>query len=353
MKLDLYISQLLYQYDCVIVPDFGGFVGNFKSANIQVIQNTFNPPCKQISFNKNLKSNDGLLANLIAKEEKISYNTACDKIGNWVAEATKNLNNHKKIQLSDIGVLFLNEAKTIQFEPSFEANFLLEAYGLSSFQKKPIQRVSVEEKISKEFKARTAPLKVVKNNNTKKWLVAAAITIPLTFFAIWIPAKYDLNTHFNYANFNPFNLQEKTIYIQRKSFPRFKKDKNNESIKSAIANAINQDENYLSYDVDNNHHSIVIQLKEKVIEKAVSTYVNNTSQHLSYHIIGGCFSDKNNAKRMVKSLKKQGFNATILGKRKGLWTVSFNSFSTRNEAVKALAKAKSNNPKAWVLNESF
>ena len=30
--IDTYISELLFLYDCVIIPEFGGFVGNNKSA---------------------------------------------------------------------------------------------------------------------------------------------------------------------------------------------------------------------------------------------------------------------------------------------------------------------------------
>ena len=73
MKLEQYISKLLYQYDCVIVPGLGGFVANYKSATIQPVQNTFSPPSKGISFNKNLNNNDGLLANFIAQEETVSF----------------------------------------------------------------------------------------------------------------------------------------------------------------------------------------------------------------------------------------------------------------------------------------
>ena len=80
MKLEQYISELLYQYDCVVVPGLGGFVANYKSATIQPIQNTFSPPSKSISFNKNLNANDGLLANLIAQKEGVIFDVAIKKI---------------------------------------------------------------------------------------------------------------------------------------------------------------------------------------------------------------------------------------------------------------------------------
>ena len=70
--IDTYISELLFLHDCVIIPEFGGFVGNNKSAVLNKNTNTIYPPSKDILFNKNLRKNDGLLINHIANSEVIS-----------------------------------------------------------------------------------------------------------------------------------------------------------------------------------------------------------------------------------------------------------------------------------------
>ena len=49
-----YISDLHYTHDCVIVPNFGGFVGNRKSAELNKKTGSLSPPSKQILFNRNL-----------------------------------------------------------------------------------------------------------------------------------------------------------------------------------------------------------------------------------------------------------------------------------------------------------
>ena len=54
-----YISELLFLHDCVIIPEFGGFVGNNKSAVLNEITRTISPPSKEILFNLNLQTNDG------------------------------------------------------------------------------------------------------------------------------------------------------------------------------------------------------------------------------------------------------------------------------------------------------
>jgi hypothetical protein len=73
MSLTNYINDLLYRYDCVIVPDFGGFVTNAISARVNHFSHTFYPPTKQLTFNSHLTNNDGLLANYIASSENISF----------------------------------------------------------------------------------------------------------------------------------------------------------------------------------------------------------------------------------------------------------------------------------------
>jgi len=230
---------------------------------------------------------------------------------------------------------------------------LLGSYGLSVFQKQPIKRATIEEKITKEFKDRTAPLTVVKERKgiSPKWRAAAIIGIPLAVLAGWMPTQYNLAGDLNYANLNPFKPDVKTVYTPAQSDFVIVDSKEN-SIKEQIALA---DENtyFLKVSIDENETPVVVQLKEKPVAEAVSTYVAATNRELKYHIIGGCFSSKGNARKMVRKLKKEGFDASIIGKRKGLWTVSYNSFATRREAVDALADAKSHNTKAWILNQSF
>ena len=353
MKLEQYISELLYQYDCVIVPGLGGFIANYQSATIQPIQNTFSPPSKSISFNKNLNNNDGLLANFMAQKENISFDVAIKNIEEHVLNIQRNLKLKKRILLADIGSLFLDVENRIQFEPQNSVNYLLGSYGLPVFQKQPIKRATIEEKITKEFKDRTAPLAVAKNRKriSPKWRAAAIIGIPLAILAGWMPSQYDLTGELNYANLNPFKPSQQSVYTPDKSDFVFNEDMNS-SVKEQIALA---EENaiFLQVNFDKNETPVVVQLKEKSIAEPVSTYVASSSRELKYHIIGGCFSSKQNARKMVRKLKKEGFDAAIVGQRKGLWTVSYNSFETRSEAVNALADAQSHNSKAWILNQSF
>ena len=91
MKLSQYISDLLYRYECVTIPDFGAFLSKPISARIDNATSNFYPPQKQLSFNVQLKSNDGLLTSYISEIEKISYEKANYKIQKQVVQLKSRL----------------------------------------------------------------------------------------------------------------------------------------------------------------------------------------------------------------------------------------------------------------------
>ena len=90
-----YISELLFLHDCVIVPEFGGFVGNRQSAKLNKTTGALTPPSKQILFNTNLKTNDGLLISHIANQEEIAQDIAKQNVTLFSNESNVKLNTAK------------------------------------------------------------------------------------------------------------------------------------------------------------------------------------------------------------------------------------------------------------------
>ena len=83
MKISSYIFELLQSHDCVIVPNFGALVARNISAKISSDGSKIFPPNKELSFNKNLVKNDGLLINAISSNENISYNKIVSLKDSW------------------------------------------------------------------------------------------------------------------------------------------------------------------------------------------------------------------------------------------------------------------------------
>src|ERR1035438_4410420 len=126
MNFEQHISRLLLNYDCVIIPGFGGFVGNYQGASVHPTMHLFMPPTKSIVFNRNLKSNDGLLANELVAAEGLNYNEALKIIDKYVQTSEKILNEGRKLSLEKVGNLFYDIEKNLQFEPDNSINYLMD-----------------------------------------------------------------------------------------------------------------------------------------------------------------------------------------------------------------------------------
>tara|TARA_B110000046_G_scaffold18788_1_gene17913 strand:- start:5079 stop:5990 length:912 start_codon:yes stop_codon:yes gene_type:complete len=300
MNLANYINDLLYRYNCVIIPDFGGFVTNKISAKINRASNTFYPPSKQITFNSHLKVNDGLLANYIASSENISFEKASNILAMSVLK-WKNEIKTKPIQIDAVGLLTLNESGQIIFEPTKKINYLTASFGFTSLESKSIKR----------NKAQVKPLiPIVEKQESNripafiKYAATAAILLTLSFIG---------------NNAYQQDRQQTVLASQEKAI-----EKRIQSATFVIANPLPT----LELNVG----------KKLVIEK-------------KYHVVAGAFQFPENATRKVNQLKEQGYNARILGVNKwGLIEVAFNSFADRNDAINNLYKIQDTVSRdAWLL----
>jgi hypothetical protein len=71
-------------------------------------------------------------------------------------------------------------------------------------------------------------------------------------------------------------------------------------------------------------------------------------KELTYHLVAGCFSSSKNAKEYVVKLTKDGYDASLIGKSKDLYLVSFSSFNSYTEAFKEFSKLESKGVDTWI-----
>ena len=140
MQIESYIQSLLFKHNCVVIPDFGGFITEFKSVEIHPITHRFTPPVKRIAFNEQLKINDGLLATTIAREEGLSLVEALESIKKFVATVREELRNNNTYIFQEIGKLFYNVENRLEFEPDKQVNYLEDSFGFQELFFKPIDR---------------------------------------------------------------------------------------------------------------------------------------------------------------------------------------------------------------------
>lgn len=159
IQLERHIEILLLDNDCVIVPDFGGFMAHHVDAKYDEKDALFLPPQRTIGFNPQLKMNDSLLAQSYAEAYDLSYPEALTRIESEVNELRQHLANEGSYVLNDIGTLYLNEDGNYIFEPCEAGLLTPELYGLSSFDIQPLARlVPISEAANREEKGKVISL---------------------------------------------------------------------------------------------------------------------------------------------------------------------------------------------------
>ena len=292
MQLSKFISELLLEHDCVTVPGLGSFLGNFKSAHYDLENEKFYPPSKQISFNSQIKANDGLLAKFISEKSGLNYDDSLKEIHQEVLKITLNLKK-ESVLLKDIGELNLNKEENIVFNPLKTKNFLKDSFGLSPIF---IKELTQENSLNKK--------EIVLKS---KFYQTAAVWACLIFGASSI-----------YYNVNNDLLEQKLAYEQ---------DLRQESF-SKVQKAV--------FDLGS----------------LPSLTINVKRQASQFYVIAGAFRITKNAENLVSSLKMKGYDSRILPlNEKGLTPVAFEGFSQRKAAVTSLREIQAKeNKNAWIFD---
>ncbi len=309
MKMDQYISQLLYRYQCVTVPGFGAFLTEIQSAKLHENSNSFYPPKKLVSFNSYLKNNDGLLANHISQSEKMSYEVAVTTIENQVAVWKSKLHDFGAIALKNVGEISLNAENNLVFIPYEQVNYLTHSFGLTAYVSPAIKREVVKhiEEVSKEKPIVTL---ASEKNNTLNYLKYAAVFLigaGLLTTGGFLGDKY-------YQN----KIQEETLAVQTK-------------VQTKVTQKIQEATFFIS---------------NPLTDITISTVASK-----NYHVVAGVYQKEFYANKLFSELEQLGYNPKRLNPNKfGMFPVLYESYSSYTEAQSALLKIqKEHNPEAWLM----
>jgi hypothetical protein len=335
MDITAFVRELLFGHDCVIVPGFGGFIGNYTPARIDKSSGTFYPPVKQISFNRNLNHNDGLLVGRISGTSKMTYGDARTMVGDFVDEIKRKLEKGEKVVFDNIGSFSANQEGNIQFEPDKSANYYLDSFGLESFQCLPLEGYDVRKRILKhpgKDEARRASL--------RKNLWRAAVIIPLLSAIITVPLKTDLfKAKVESTTMNPLVLAE---------FENNKKAVDEEIFNSTKTEEISTNDpvNVAASEIAEPVSLPAENIKAESITPEVTAPVKNESGN--YYLITGSFKTEHNAMQQVKMLELEGFRPEVVAASNGFFRVSAMMCSDLNMAVTRKDSISKKFPGTWI-----
>ncbi|MCL9809895.1 HU domain-containing protein [Flavobacterium luminosum] len=307
MNVAQHISQLLYRYQCVTIPGFGAFLTETVSANIQENNHTFFPPKKVISFNANIKNNDGLLANHVAVAERISYEHAVSAIENEVSEWKTKLEGRDYLIFKGIGLLKLNAEGNIVFEASSHVNYLTDSFGLSSYVSPAIKREALKNLADAPATKKISIETIEERKTVRPYLKYAAM------FVLSLGG-----TGFGYVSYINQQEQAETLLVQKQ-------------VQNEVKNKIQE---------------ATFFLNNPIGENTVDPNLN-----YNFHIVSGSFRIKKYAENAMNILIQKGYDASVLERNEdGLFSVLYGTYNSQAEADAALLKIQNQeNKDAWIL----
>jgi hypothetical protein len=311
MKIENYIAQLLYRYQCVTVPGFGAFLTEIQSAQLVESSHSFFPPKKLISFNAYLKNNDGLLANHIAQTEKTSYEYAVSAIQYEVFNWKKTLQETGVFSIKNVGDFCLNADRNLIFTPYDQTNYLSSSFGLSPFVSPLVKREIFEQQLEALEENDTIQL-VPEHKNKYTFLKYAAVFV----LGLGLTATVGYPIYQN-------EIETQKIIVET-------------AVQRQVQNKIQE----ATFFIESPIPAVTLTVKEG---------------KLPYHIMAGAFRDETNAQRVFENLSEKGYKAKRIERNKyGLYPVLYGSFTTYAEAEKLKNEIRAKeNPQAWILIESL
>ncbi|MFV0593695.1 MAG: SPOR domain-containing protein [Draconibacterium sp.] len=132
MKLHKFIQQLLQDNEMVIIPGLGAFIQEYQPAEISEDSDEIKPPSTRLTFNPQIRNNDGLLVGYVADNTRDSHFEALQKIekerDNWVYKLDKG----EKVELDGIGTFSNNKNGELIFISEEDQKHSLDSFGLET-----------------------------------------------------------------------------------------------------------------------------------------------------------------------------------------------------------------------------
>lgn len=371
------IYTLLLQHDIVIIPGLGAFVSEYRPAEISDESDEIKPPSKTITFNGQLKNNDGLLVGHIAEKLHISHFNALVRIEKERDEMLFKLDKGDKVFVEGVGALSYNEQGEIVFEASEEENLLLDSFGLGAMsisepqpaetpddetietpndettetqeeetagaaedepevtEPEPQEEIVTEEPLVKEPEIKAEKQEVQpKEKEAKKrkpWLFLLII-IPLLAVSVFIYLK-----GFNHSERNGAETQLPTNSAEELAI---------EQAPAAIDTAATDSVTIAAED-----STLAADTTQNIPEPAEMTAQEQDS--MKYYLVGGSFSVKENADNYLHELQQKGYDAFHVGKKGRFFIVGIAGYKTFSEADAAKVKYMEDNPgsEVWVYRK--
>ena len=346
IELAQHIEALLLENDCVIVPNFGGFVAHYAPATYVKEENLFLPPTRIIGFNSQLKLNDGVLVQSYMSAHDTSFADATRMVEKEVNAFVEILHEEGKADLENVGEIRYNIYGNYEFTPYDHKITTPSLYGLDSFEMRELsalqrkERILVPASLTKEKKTYEISISRTLLRNA-----AAMIAVIVMFFAFSTPVENTYVEKNNYAQLLPAELFEQ---IEKQSVAGQTKKVTADKARTSRPIAV-KEVKVAKQETTPAAPTATIPTTTAVTTP-VAPAVQPQANHPFHIIVAGGIGLKD-AEAMAEQLKAKGFAEAKALNSDGKVRVSIRSFGNREEATKQLLELRKNETykNAWLL----
>lgn len=315
LNLAPYIKELVSLYECIILPDIGGFETQYAPAKIDSETKQMLPPDKVLNFKPEYKIGGEILERHLQKSLYISEEEAKELVAEYVQEIKSALNTDGYFLVEEVGEFRKDISGNLNFSAIKDENYLAESFGLESIEIEASQYDAITNDI------KTKVLKIRPRNNTFTFVtVGILVVVLLLALTVFISSKFNLYL-FNIGSHEETN----DLIIIGGNY-------NNDSTYTQIAQTIDE-----ITDVKN-----ALQFSEETsptIEEPTTFYI----------LVAGSFKGFNNAQEVQKKLSDEGFGAEIV-EAGGYYRVSIGRFTNKSLALNELSRIRTQiNRSVWLL----
>lgn len=371
IELSRHIEMLLLENDCVVVPDFGGFIAHYQPARYVEEEGIFLPPLRTVGFNPQLTMNDGMLTQSYMQAYHTDFPDAVRKIAAKVEEIHEKLYNEGRITLPGVGDLYYNIRGEYEFHPQEGGILSPSLYGLDSLkmpllaemEEEAVSTIVVEEELT--ICLPVQPKKEIRLN--PHWLsnaVAVAVAAVLFFF-LSVPVENTYVEQGNYASlgtdclFDAIRSQSVATNLMDIPAPEVPKQKAIKPVAVKVEKVLPAKEiqpkapETLVVKTTGSKAPVakVVTPKAEPVKEAPKK-VPKPALKNKYRIIVSSLPTASDAQKMVKKYHQQGYTEASVVEGNGRFRIALYSYSDKNAAYQKMESLKKEAAfkSAWMLS---
>lgn len=334
-EISKYCQRLLISNECVILPGFGALIARDIPSQYSKEIEEFVPPGREITFNRNIRKDDGLLAHALATGTGISFTDARTTAGKWITSFTDELESGKRVRLEGLGSFHKNRNGAVLFLPDAFGLIHPNYYGFPTVQvaETPYaERMEQVKNLVSAYRPRLAA-------------VAAGIALFFTFSIIPLPITHQSKVQQQQAIISINDLRPSVITAETDSV-------------AMIVDEMTKKENALAPENEIPAYNKEPERKEEakaIAEQTVVTEVKAEqpiSDKQGFYLIAGSFVEMWRAEKYMEELKANGFSPVVVNSdNKIRIAVGYNSNRTSAESALAEHREKHPDRAVWILKK--